>query len=277
MSGATSIRAYVGPNGGGKTLAAVATAVAPALEAGREVVANINIDHPRARVLRSWRELDELRNCVLLLDEITSVFPSREFSKLPPQVARQLNQLRKVDVEVHWTAPHWQRCDVILRECTQLVTVCAGSWVDPWVRARDGVVRDGNGKRVRRDSMWPSYRFFHWKTYDAVAFEDFTLKMVEDVRPLSSRWYRRNAHAHQWLYDTMEPVYLMDHLDEYGVCVNCGGNRRRPSCSCEAGAAPNGAEPAGSKHRTHRGSALTSPAPVVGPEVELLLRTRRGR
>lgn len=228
------IEAFVGANGGGKTLAAVALVAVPALEAGVPVYSNFSIDHPLAYRLRGdWQEIDELRSCVLILDEITSVFPSRQHAALPAQLQRRLNQLRKVDVRTVWTAPNWQRADVILRECTQAVTVCRGRWADPFVRDRGRVVRDERGRRVRRDSLWPSNRLFRFKTYDAVDFENFTSQKIASLKPLRSRWYLRTRHDHCEMYDTQEGVDLMSHLDDFGACVVCGGARARAKCSCK--------------------------------------------
>lgn len=231
---AAPIRAFVGPNGSGKTLAAVALVALPALRAGREVVSTCAIDHPGARLLRSWREIDELRSCVLLLDEITSQLPSRQALQLPPQLQRTLNQLRKVDVEVVWTAPNWARADVMLREVTMEVTVCRGYLPDYWVR-EPGVAPLWlpSGRRAGRvRSRWPHNRLFRWLSYDATAFDEFTYHRVRDVRPRWRCWYWRPWQPEGWLYDTLAAVELLDHLDDVGVCAICGGQRRRPSCTC---------------------------------------------
>jgi hypothetical protein len=221
------------------------------------VVATCAINHPNARVLRSWREIPDLRGCVLFLDEITSQLPSRQSMSVPAQLVRTVNQLRKVDVEVVWTAPNWARADVVLREVTQEVTVCRGyvpdRWVrepvvPPWWRATSKRVRHDDGAPALRPSRWPANRLFRWKSYDAVAFDEFTYRAVKDVRPLSRLWYWRPWHDEQFLYDTGSGVELLDHIDEVGVCVACGGTRSRPKCRCGglrggSGVGPGGPEP----------------------------------
>ena len=235
------IRAFVGPNGGGKTLAAMQLAVLPALNEGRQVVSTCAINHPKARLLHSWREMLILRDCLLLLDEISSELPSRGSMGMPPQLMRMINQLRKVDVECVWTAPNWARADVALREVTQEVTVCRGFMGDRWVR--EAVVpkwtrpysakfRGPDGRLMRRSPRWPSQSLFRWVTYEASGFDEFTLHAVRKVKPRGKVWYWRPWHEAQFLYDTVEGVTLMDHVDETGVCVVCGGARKRHQCSC---------------------------------------------
>ena len=249
------IRAFVGPNGGGKTLAAIVLAVEPALASGRPVVATCSIEHPNARRLESWRQIPDLRDCVLFLDEISSALPSRGSMAAPAQLVRTINQLRKVDVQLVWTAPNWARADVMLREVTQEVTACRGFIGDPYER-EPGVppwwrplgrklVDDETDRPVRRSPRWPSNCLFRWVTYDAAAFDEFSLHAVKKLRPTERMWYWRPWHEAHNLYNTLEGVSLLDHVDETGVCVACGGMRRRPPCSCES-------HPGGRPHRPAR-------------------------
>jgi hypothetical protein len=238
---ANSIRAFVGYNGGGKTLAAMVLEVQPALDEGREVVATCAIADSRARLLESWREMTSLRGCLLLLDDISSQLPSRGAMQAPAQLVRASNQLRKQDVRLVWTAPNWARADVMLREVTQEVTVCKGyvadrylreavvpSWRRPWARA----LRGEDGQKLRSNPRWPPNSLFRWTSYRADAFDEFTLHAVRDVRPVQRLWYWRPWHGAQFLYNTEDVVELLDHVDEVGVCIACGGTRRRPACSC---------------------------------------------
>lgn len=281
-----TIEAFVGENGGGKTLAMVERRALPSLAAGRPVVSNFVIRHELWRPLRSWTDIprlgvqerdgqvlyehpdggrgiteaeavelgvdvDELslwsltgnRGCTLLLDEITSTLPSRQAISLPAQLASQLNQLRKPDVDVGWGAPNWARADTILREVTQRVTVCRGYLPDRVVRSvvagdrfmlpRSGpVLRDEQGRRVGTERRWEPRRLFKWSTYDARALDEFTYGAVRDVKPVERRWYWRPAHDAHLLYDTKEQVMMLDHLDDVGTCMVCGGHRSRPKCSC---------------------------------------------
>ena len=236
------IRAFVGENGGGKSLAAMELVVRPALAAHRRVVATCFIRHPLASLLTSWRDIVDLRDCVLLLDEISSALPSRGSQGAPAQLVRKINQLRKDDVEVAWTAPNWARADVALREVTQEVTVCRGyvhdrfqrePLVPKWNRLYSPKLVGENGAPLMRSPRWPSNCLFNWVSYNAAAFDEFSLHAVKKLKPTERVWYWRPWHEAQYLYDTLEGVSLLDHVDETGVCVACGGVRRRPPCSCE--------------------------------------------
>lgn len=245
-----SIRSFVGANGGGKTLAAVALCALPSWEQGRPVVANLNLHPERAgfspdlfRPLESWRDIPDLQGCTLILDEITSVLPSRQSMSLPPQLARVLNQLRKQDVKLAWTAPDWRRADTILREVTQAVTVCRGSFPDRYERVTDhqrtfpAAVRDESGARVLWANGWKPNRFFVWRTFDALEFEEFSQTQAKQLRPARVTRHWRTRHKAHLCYDTLEGVSLLDHLDDVGTCVVCGGHRSRAKCKCAGGEA----------------------------------------
>lgn len=273
MSG--TIRAFVGPNGSGKTLAAVVGCVVPTLRAGRVVRSNCAIDPTAIGCERSLYEpigsvfdMLEMESCLLLLDEITACFPSRSYSSMPVQIQRLLNQLRKQDVDVAWTAPNWSRCDVILREVTQEVTACRGHFPDKYERDREGVVRDHKGKKVRRQSRWPANRLFRWATYDAIEYDDYQDRRINAIKARRNRWYWRPWHRDQWSYQTLQPVDLLDHLDELGTCLVCGGHRRKRSCTCKPALEQLALE-------DDRAGSAGVPAGVAGPVPPLAALLRR--
>jgi hypothetical protein len=242
------IHAFVGANGGGKTLSAVQRYAVPAFRQGIPVLANfrlkpeaVDADPGLFHPLRSWRQITEARSCVVILDEITACLPSRQFASVPPQLARVLNQLRKQAIQFVWTAPNWSRADVLIREVTQAVTVCRGSWPDRWERNLDGSIvtelvnqghKGARTVRVRHSGGWRPNRLFSFVTYDAMEFDEFSYSIVNDVKPREVAWYRRRKHIDHLVYDTFEGVDLLDHLDDVGTCVICGGQRRRRRCSC---------------------------------------------
>lgn len=300
------IRAFVGSNGAGKTLAMTARAAVPAWERGVIVVSNYRLYPQRFgfparlwRPLRSWRQIGRLgkhvdflcgvckepvpdeyechpdaellevpvrldsgelfsltdnQPCLLLLDEITAAIPARGFSEMPPELGRLLNQFRKPDVLVAWSAPNWNRADKILREVTQYVTVCRGFFPDRWLRDKiGGLKKDANGKKIRNRDGWGANRLFRLSHYDAMAFEEFSLDAAgRTIAPMGVDYYwrpngqraqsalgvpgavftRRAPVRHYRAYDTRQSVMLMDHLDQVGVCVVCDGSRRRPACTC---------------------------------------------
>jgi len=267
-----SIRAFVGANGGGKTLAVVETCVLPSWEAGRPVVANLGLYPERLGYsgdlflpLRSWRDIVTMgrclepdpcepgecphsftqgRGCLLVLDEASAALPSRQSGAVPPQLLRVLNQLRKRDVELVWTAPAYARMDVAVRECTQAVTVCTGLMPDRWPRQLEPGERRWLAPRapgaVRLERAWAPRRLFSWVTYEAMSYDEFTLGKTAKLRPKSKRTYWRTRHDAMHVYGTLEGTELLDHLTDTGACMDCGLPRKRQSCSCVSGRAPGG-------------------------------------
>ncbi|MCU1356114.1 MAG: phiB5 08 [Acidimicrobiales bacterium] len=230
------IRGYVGKNGSGKSLAAVEQVAVPALERGRPVVSNLTLfasvgdaelpsaerePHPLWTKLEHPRQIPTLRHCTLVLDDVTSCFSSRESGKIPAAVVTMLQSLRHNGVDCAWTAPSWMRADKILRECTLEVVHCRGML----------------SQRSKDPDEWPPNRLFRWKTYSAEDFEEFSLSSAQStqkgsLRAVRSQWYRRSRHDAQHLYDTLETVSMLEHLDEFSNCLECGGTRRRPKCEC---------------------------------------------
>lgn len=223
------IRAYVGANGGGKSLAAVHDALV-AMDSGRHVLSNVRLWNPETGQphalwvpLTSFQQLLAARNCDVLLDEVTGVASSRESTALPPQVANLLVQLRRRDITLSWTTPAWARADKILREVTQLVTVCRGF-------ARE-TTSDG-----RRE--WRQARLFKWTSFDASSFDEWSSALGDTTRKrhadkvLNQLFWRPDSRAER-AYRTYEDVAILGHsLSVGGTCLTCGGRRSVPRCSC---------------------------------------------
>lgn len=166
------------------------------------------------------------RPCMLLLDEITSVLPSRDFANVPPQLQRMTQQLRKPQVSpVVWTAPSYARADKLLREvCTHIVEA--------------SVILPGLTSKRASIFAWPQHRFFMYRVYDAADYEAAfgdapdlaALLDPEPPRPKRRRYLLgRAARARAFAaYDTREGVALLDHIE----CSDCGGKFSRKSCKC---------------------------------------------
>lgn len=223
------IRAYVGSNGGGKSLAAVHDALM-AMDNGRHVLSNVRLWDPELNQphrlwipLTSFEQLLHARGCDVLLDEVTGVASSRESSALPPQIANLLVQLRRRDLSLSWTTPAWSRADKIIREVTQLVTVCSGSLPE----------RKGDGLRE-----WRPKRLFRWRSYDAGSFDEWTTALQDRTRTRHAELVCRQAFwrpdsRSERAYRTYDEVAVLGwSLSVGGTCLSCGGRRSVPKCSC---------------------------------------------
>lgn len=290
-----AIQAFVGANGGGKSLAIMELCVVPAWEAGRLVVSNMGL-YPEAlgfpgdlyQPLTSWRDIVKMGKCqekdpcepgacshsstnghgaLLVLDEASAVLPSRGSSSVPHQLIRVMNQLRKRDVFCVWSAPAYQRMDLAVRETTQAVTVCTGLFPDVW--KRDPTQRKlfprkwrdpDTNEPVRFERAWAPRRLFSWVTYEAMSYDEFTLGKTAQLRPKARRSYWRTRHSAQLGYGTLEGVEMLDHVDASGACMECGFPKKSKKCEidgCGKRPAPGG--PPGPKAV----GDLTAPTPQV--------------
>lgn len=229
------ITAFVGLNGHGKTLGAVHLFLRRAMARELPILTNIGLDYRKVVPLESWIQLTEFRNGYILLDEINSVLPAREYNSMPAQLVRVTRQFRKSNIRLAWTDPSWEGADVTLRRVTQGVYVCRGVLGDRYERSEGIHPFPFSGKKtgpIDPDS-WPPNRLFRWTLYDAKALEEFTLGRAEKIGHKYRVFHWRPGHATHRMYDTSEPVGMLDHLDDTGVCMTCGGTRRRRSCSCK--------------------------------------------
>lgn len=215
------ISAYIGSNGSGKTLCMVHDTL-PSLYKGRKIYTTVPITWPdgspaaNVELLHDWQQILNARHADILLDEVSSIASSRESDSLPPQIATMLQQLRKRDLVLRWTAPSWSRADRILRETTKTVTICHGFFS----------VRDPG-------SQWRRYRLFRFKTYDSADYTDLEINQAQrKFDPLTSSWFLLSRHIAPRCYDTFASVSTIGTVLMSGRCAVCGGRRRVPECSC---------------------------------------------
>lgn len=255
------IHGYVGPNGSGKSLCMVWDTI-PTLDAGIPVLSTVRLldfrnprpcegcdpahlevlpwlagQHDRGHMqahpmwvplggVTAWETLLSWSFGDVLLDEVAGVASSRQSAGMPYAVEKALQQLRRGDIVVRWSAPAWARADKIAREVSQAVTYSEG---------RMGVVRVEEDGRERR---WATRRLFCWKTYDATQFEDFTVGKRAELPILVKDWHWGPGSPAFAAYDTFSPVADLGAVNEGGRCYRCGGTRRAPACKCDAPAAP---------------------------------------
>jgi hypothetical protein len=250
----TSIHAYVGANGSGKSLAMVhdtlttlagvkwicrnpdhlhtqldyadpATGeIGPKYEGLRRVLSTVRLidagtgeDHPLYERLTDWAQLLTAEHADVLFDEVVGIASSREHAGLPVQVQNLLVQLRKRDLVLRLTAPAFARMDKIIREVTQAVTLCRGLL----------------GKRPE-GALWRQSRLFWFKTYNAVDFEDFTADSSEKLSAIATAFMWGPRSLAFASYDTLGQVERVGEILDSGRCAHCGGKRSIPNCRCDA-------------------------------------------
>jgi hypothetical protein len=231
------IHAYIGPNGSGKSLAMVRDTL-PSLDAGRRVLSTVMLldsetgrPHPNYERLTEWSQLLDAKHCDVLFDEITGIAGSREAMSMPVQVQNLLNQLRRNDIVLRWSAPDWKRADTILRSVTQAVTVARGYMPD-----RKAIKGDGSQLR-----LWAPKRLFKLRTFSAVDFDEWTASkgavrekgvQVKPLRPDVVEWFYGPQSRPFASYDTLNSVSRVGEVLDSGRCAHCGGKKSIPACSC---------------------------------------------
>lgn len=268
------IAGYVGPNGSGKTAAMVWDTI-PSLEQGRKVLSTVRLldyenprpcddgacisadhathqaAHPGYVPFTDWRQFMDWFGGDILMDEVTGVASSRESHSMPGPVTNLLNQLRRRDVCLRWSAPSWGRADIVIRQCTQSVTSCRGLF------AVDVPMVEGEAER-----MWRHRRLFSWKTFDAYAFEDFTAGTRERLKAWNADRHWGPGSVVFDAYDTFDSVLAIGSVSDAGRCMNCGGRRSAPPCSCPGYVAP----------KRSRAGASGAGAPLAGSAPEVSTR-----
>lgn len=205
---------FTGPNGAGKTLVAVSCVIQDDLRVGRPVYSTVQIDHPYGSSipLVSLRQLLELRDCTVLIDEIAAIFSSRDSLQVPKEFDVFLQTLRHRGVTLRWTAPAWARADVRVREITQVAVSISIL-----------------GKRLGRGEFWPTPLSIFVGALDATG-------VAVDTAPekVSKRRVLIPQALQGWgAYDTLADTPRLGAAPHSGSCVDCGGSVPRPACSAD--------------------------------------------
>jgi len=197
---------FTGVNGAGKTTLAVSSAIADMAQ-GRTVYSTVPIssEFGESRPIRSLRELLTLKDATLLFDDVAVIFSSRSSQSLPAEIVALLQTLRHSGLTVRWTAPHWMRCDNLLREVTQgLVNVI------PVSRKYDG-------------TPWPRPRLMMAGLLDtSVGKADATPTKV-----LRRKFYLPTKLPSWGAFDSHADTPLLGRHLQGGTCVDCGGTLER--------------------------------------------------
>lgn len=246
------LRAYIGPNGSGKSATAVFDlldslrgAIWECSEPGhghtmrgitrgyRLIYSTVLITepgtdgrpHPLYRRLDSWEPFLKAEHADFFLDEITGIANARNYGALPIQVATTMDQQRKTQNTVSWTAPSYARADSTLRDITQLVTDCRSYWK----RREPGVL-----------SAWAPRRLIRCRSFAATDRSEFD---KGDTSQHKQKQFRLKASIVQWWFGPGSEVYQsysstgavsrIGAVSDGGVCAYCGGTRTRSRCTCD--------------------------------------------
>jgi hypothetical protein len=228
-----TIHAYIGANGHGKSLAMMHDTKL-SMDHARPILSTVRVldpskpwnsitGHPAYEgytPLRTWDQLLEFSGGDVLFDEVLGIAASESGRALPKPVQLLLNQLRRRDILLRWTAPSWSRANIVLREVTQAVTVCRG-YLPKY---------ENRGDESR---MWGMNRLFRWTTYDAMEFTTWSDAKESKLTGKANAWLWRPGSWAERSYDTFDSVDNVDSGE--GYCFRCGGERAKKKldpCSC---------------------------------------------
>jgi hypothetical protein len=82
------------------------------------------------------------------------------------------------------------------------------------------------------ERLWRPRRAMHYTAFDAREFEDYTSSTADRVKPLAHAALWRPGCWAESAYSTLGAVLALGHVTEGGMCAVCGGSRSRPRCGC---------------------------------------------
>lgn len=211
-------------------------------------------DHPLWVPLDDYVKILRAEHCDLVLDEVGGAAASSTGGDdLPGPVKASLQELRRRDVLCRHTAPGWMRATKSLRECTQTVTLVQGYASTPHrfvvsfpgphsverVDTVEGVlvedVCEVAGEHEHDSGrVWGARRLHLARTFDATLFEEWTNAKRDKIKPLCRQVFWRPGSLAERVYDTHAHVEKLGQITDSGICIDCGGHRRRRSCDCES-------------------------------------------
>lgn len=191
------ITAVTGLNGAGKT-AYAAGMLKRWQDRGVKTAANIGVEG--SQLVRNFDDLMQLRDCVLLIDEVTAVASSRQFASLTPEALLFFQTLRHSNIGLIWTAPTFDRCDLALRSLTLY-----------WVHVTAAITK------LPKGGIWRNTLVSITRSGRPIDGPDGEAKMLAPMP-----WLYRPARHHA-VYDSYADVDLFTRTQRFpSRCPDCG-------------------------------------------------------
>lgn len=212
---------YLGKFGGGKTISAVRRVFNLCKKyKGVTVLTNLTLfgfpeDTTIIKLVNSKQILDLPDKSIVLIDEIGSIFNSRDFAggkkSVPKPVYQHILQCRHRRVMLIGTVQRWNLLDKQLRDIADTVTECHSMFADPFSRYTTNITYD-----AEQYDKWASNPLLSIKSINYDAFVQ-----TDDLRAK---------------YDTIEMVEGMleaDYIPDEQILNNRGGSEFNPEFIAE--------------------------------------------
>lgn len=169
---------FQGTLGAGKTLSMTRRG-ALAFSAGQKVYSNYECIF--AEPITSLKHLLELRNAVLLLDELQTIVDSREF-KNNINLTQWILIVRKLGLSILYTTQFLGQVDIRVRHVTEYVYCCEKASYYGYPATKTYLVKwQGEGGRIVRTFVMPHTQ----ELYNLYNTYDYKVKLTRDGREAS--------------------------------------------------------------------------------------------
>lgn len=135
---------YVSHFGAGKTCSMVRDAYNICCRYPQvSLLTNVNVQNfPKHTKIIPFKDISDILNApsntLILLDEIGSIFNSRDYGSkkggVPKNIFQRISQIRKVNVMILASTQHYRYLDIALRRICDTVTVCSAFFKHPFSR-----------------------------------------------------------------------------------------------------------------------------------------------
>lgn len=120
---------YTGLFGTGKTLSATKYVISTAKRYGLNVISNISLQGIKYTPLINYQQiLNAPPYSIIFIDEISTLWNSREYKSFPMEVLFQMLQNRKSHIQFISTAQRFEHVDKLLRDVASYVVDCKKLW-----------------------------------------------------------------------------------------------------------------------------------------------------
>lgn len=207
--------------------------------------------HPLWIPLTDYSQLVNFEHGDLILDEVGGAVASSTGDDIPMSVKAVLQEMRRKEVNIRWTAPSWARASKVLRECSLGVTVSQGKFavrdsdevefigwhlmeqMNEWTFQLEQVMCEIDGLHAHSAGRtWGSRRLFSTATYAAEQFDEWTAAKREKLKPHVRQLIWRPGHELEKAYDTHAHVNKLGQITDSGRCDHCMGYKPRRKCEC---------------------------------------------